>query len=120
MEVKNVYSELAANPDGSFLDIVAFNGSHVCGCSITGVSPVWEMHPNTDEWFYILEGQFEITLLDGETPKHKHIVAKAGSTFVVPQGVWHKPGAPNGAKFLYLTPGQTLHSDQEDPRQSDP
>ena len=114
MEVKNVYSELAASPDGSFLDIVAFNGSNLGACSITGVSPVWEMHPDTDELFYILEGKFEITLLDGDTPKH--LTATAGSTFVVPKGIWHKPGAPSGSKFIYLTPGHTLHSDKEDPR----
>ncbi len=114
MEVKNVAAELAANPEGSFLNLVAFNGSHVGACSITGVSPVWEMHPDTDEWFYILEGEFEMTLLDGETPTC--VVAEAGSTFVVPKGIWHKPGAPKGSKFMYLTPGETLHSDKEDPR----
>ncbi|MEM9264325.1 MAG: cupin domain-containing protein [Cyanobacteria bacterium P01_F01_bin.13] len=114
MDVKNVYSELAANPEGSFLNLVAFNGSHVGPCSITGVSPVWEMHPDTDEWLYILEGEFGMTLLDGETPQH--VVAVAGSTFVVPKGIWHKLGAPKGSKFIYLTPGQMLHS--EDPRNS--
>ncbi len=116
MEVKNVAVELAANPEGSFLNLVAFNGSHVGACSITGVSPVWEMHPDTDEWFYILDGEFEMTLLDGETPTQ--VIAKAGSTFVVPKGIWHKPGAPKGSKFMYLTPGQTLHSDKDDPRNS--
>ena len=114
MEVKNIHSELAAHAEGDFFDVVSFNGSHVGACSVTGVSPVWEMHPDTDEWFYILEGEFEMTLLDGETPQH--VVAKAGSTFVVPKGIWHKPGAPSGSKFMYLTPGQTLHSDKEDPR----
>ncbi|MEL6232390.1 MAG: cupin domain-containing protein [Cyanobacteria bacterium J06627_3] len=114
MEVKNVTAELAAHPEGSFLDIVPFNGNHIGACSITGASPVWEMHPDTDEWFYILEGEFEMTLLTGENPQH--VVAEAGSTFVVPKGIWHKPGAPKGSKFMYLTPGQTLHSDQDDPR----
>ena len=116
MEVKNVAAELAAHPEGSFLNVVPFNGSHIGACSITGVSPVWEMHPDTDEWFYILEGEFEMTLLTGEIPEQ--IVAVAGSTFVVPKGIWHKPGAPKEAKFMYLTPGQTLHSDQDDPRGS--
>lgn len=114
MEVKNVYAELAASPDGSFLNVLAFNDSHMSACSITGISPVWEMHPDTDEWFYILEGEFEMTLLNGATPQH--VVAAAGSIFVVPKGVWHKPGAPKGAKFMYFTPGQTLHSEQDDPR----
>lgn len=114
MEIKNVAAELAAHPEGSFLDVVPFNGGHIGACSITGVSPVWEMHPDTDEWFYILEGEFEMTLLTGETPQH--VVVEAGSTFVVPKGVWHKPGASKGSKFMYLTPGQTLHSEKDDPR----
>ena len=50
-----------------------------------------------------------MTLLRGDEPEH--FVAPAASTFVVPKGVWHKPGAPNGSKFIYLTPGETLHSD---------
>ena len=116
MKIKDVGSELAANPEGSFLNLVAFNGSHVGACSITGVSPIWEMHPDTDEWFYILDGEFEMTLLDEETPTQ--VIAEAGSTFVVPKGIWHKPGAPKGSKFMYITPGQTLHSDRDDPRKS--
>ena len=40
----------------------------------------------------------------------------AGATLVVPQGLWHKPTAPGGAKFIYMTPGQSLHSDAADPR----
>ena len=111
---KHLRAELAAHPEGSFLDIVPFNGSHVGACDITGVSPVWEMHPDTDELFYILEGEFEITLLKNE--EAEHFTAPAGSVFVVPRGVWHKPGAPGGAKFLYLTPGTSLHSDADDPR----
>ncbi len=116
MLIKNILTELAAHPQGSFLDVVPFNGKHVGACDITGVSPVWEMHPDTDELFYILEGEFEMTLLqDDET----HHVAPAGSVFVVPQGVWHKPAAPNGSKFLYLTPGRSVHSEARDPRVSD-
>lgn len=116
MDIRNVFTELASNPEGSFLDVVPFNGSNVGACSITGISPVWEMHPDTDEFFYILDGEFEITLLRGETPEH--FVASSGSTFVVPKGIWHKPAAPSGAKFMYLTPGTTLHSEAEDPRET--
>lgn len=117
MEVKNVRAELASNPEGSFLDLVRFNDSSIGACRITGISPVWEMHPDTDEFFYILEGEFEMTLLTAEQPEH--IVASAGSTFVVPKGVWHKPAAPGGSQFIYLTPGKTLHSEAEDPRKTD-
>ena len=116
MEVKNILAELAASPEGTFLDTVDFNGSSFGACRITGVSPVWEMHPDTDEFFYIIDGEFEITLLEECGPSHHR--APAGSAFVVPKGLWHKPGAPNGARFIYFTPGTSLHSEAEDPRET--
>ena len=114
MRVTDVKAALAAHPAGTFLDVAGFNGHNLGACDITGVSPVWEMHPDTDELFFVLEGEFEITVLEEDGARHYK--AAAGSTFVVPRGRWHRPGAPNGCKFLYLTPGQSLHSDAEDPR----
>lgn len=118
MEVIDIFSLLADNPEGSFINFAPFNGHNFGTCNITGTSPVWEMHPDTDEFFYILEGEAEITLLDDRGPNHH--TAPAGSSFVVPKGIWHKPAAPNGAKFVYFTPGTSLHSDLDDPRKSNP
>ena len=114
MEIKSIDNALSEHPDGTFLDIAAFNGNSFGACAITGISPVWEMHPDTDEFFHILEGEFVIVLLEDQGPVEYR--AAAGSVFVVPRGIWHKPGAPNGARFMYYTPGQSLHSDAEDPR----
>lgn len=61
-----------------------------------------------------MEGVFEITLLLDSGEEVKKI--PAGSVGVVPKGIWHRPAAPEGAAFLYLTPGETLHSEAEDPR----
>ena len=118
MQVKDILEQLAAHPDGSFLDLVDFNDHGFGACSIEGVSPVWEMHPDTDEFFYVIEGQFELTLLRDEG--EEHIVIPAGSVGVVPRGLWHRPAAPQGAKFMYLTPGTSLHSDSDDPRKESP
>jgi mannose-6-phosphate isomerase-like protein (cupin superfamily) len=107
MEIKHIITELASYPEGVFLEMLPFNGGTISACNITGTSPVWEMHPDTDEFFFILEGEFEITLLQADQPEH--FVAPAGSSFVVPRGIWHKPAAPGGSKFIYLTPGTTLH-----------
>jgi len=117
MDIKNVISELAKHPEFTFLDVIPFNGHHVGALSVTGVSPGWEMHPDTDELFFVLEGEAEFVLLEEEGPKTYR--AEAGEIFAVPQGVWHKPGAPKGAKFFYLTPGKSLSSDMEDPREDD-
>ncbi|MEL7494653.1 MAG: cupin domain-containing protein [Cyanobacteria bacterium J06554_11] len=114
MKIVNISAELAAHSQGSFLNLVEFNGHPVGACDIVGTSPVWEMHPDTDELFYVIEGTFEATLITdaGET----HHVAAAGSMLVIPKGVWHRPAAPDGAKLIYLTPGKTLHSEAADPR----
>ena len=117
MEVKDIMAELDAHPEGTFLQLTGFNGSHVGAVRVTGVSPVWEMHPDTDELFYVLDGEVEFVLLEADDPRT--YTAAAGSTFVVPTGIWHKPGAPGGASFMYFTPGTSLHSDQDDPRSGD-
>ncbi|MEM9304238.1 MAG: cupin domain-containing protein [Pseudomonadota bacterium] len=113
MKITHLDKALAAEPMGTFLDVATMNGRNVGACHIQGVSPVWEMHPDTDEFFHILEGEFEITLRLDEGEEH-HVIP-AGSVFVVPRGIWHKPAAPGGAKFMYFTPGQSLHSDAADP-----
>lgn len=95
------------------MEFSQFNEKSFGTCGMTGVSPGWEMHPDTDEFFYVIEGVVEITLLEDQP---RHYVAPAGSSFVVPRGIWHKPGAPKGAKFIYFTPGQSLYSEKEDPR----
>ena len=110
----NVIQTLATEPPGSFVDLLGFNDNTVGACHISGVSPVWEMHPDTDEIFYILDGGFEITLLTASDTEHHQL--EAGTMFVVPKGIWHKPAAPNGAKFIFHTPGTSLHSEAEDPR----
>lgn len=114
MEVKNLFEVLDQLAEADFHQFNNFNDSGFGICKITGVSPVWEMHPDTDEFFYVLEGQVEISLYEdqGIVP----YTATVGDTFVVPKGIWHKPGAITGAKFFYFTPGQSLHSDAEDPR----
>ena len=109
MHIKEIALELDKHPAGTFLNLVQFNDHHLGACQITGTSPVWEMHPDTDELFWIIAGEFEITLRLPEGEEH-HTV-RAGSCFVVPKGIWHKPAAPKGSTFAYLTPGQTLHSD---------
>jgi quercetin dioxygenase-like cupin family protein len=115
MEITNILKLLAQHPEGSFLEYGLFNGKAFGTCQVTGTSPAWEMHPDTDEFFYIIEGTFEITLLEEDGPKQ--YVAHEGSSFIVPRGIWHIPGAPSGAKFIHFTPGISLHSESKDPRE---
>jgi hypothetical protein len=61
LNVTDVFGEIAANPEESFLNRCDFSEHNVGACSISGDSPIWTMHPDTDELFYILDGEFEIT-----------------------------------------------------------
>lgn len=114
MEVTNVLERLSGNPEGSFIELSEFNARTFGTCHFTGVAPGWEMHPDTDEFFYVIAGCVEITLLRDDGPRDH--VAPAGSAFVVPRGVWHRPAAPHGAKFIFFTPGQSVYSLSCDPR----
>lgn len=114
MKVTNIVKLLSDNPKGSFLEFSHFNRRTFGTCDFIGVAPGWEMHPDTDEFFYVISGCVEITLLEDSGPEE--YVATAGSSFVVPRGIWHKPGARTGATFIYFTPGQSLFSDSDDPR----
>ena len=114
MKVIDVLTLLNDHPAGSFLDFSPFNQHTFGTCDYTGLAPGWEVHPDTDEFFYVLSGRVEITLLEGDGPT-RH-VAPVGHSFVVPRGVWHRVGAPNGARFIYFTPGKSLYSSSEDPR----
>lgn len=114
MQVKNIVAELNSAKEGEFVQLLPFNQSHLGAVSIVGVSPVWEMHPDTDELFFVIDGTLQISLLSDDGIEH--YVATAGESMVVPRGQWHKPAAPDGAKFIFLTPGQSLHSELDDPR----
>ncbi len=114
MQVVNIVQQLSHRHAGEFIDILPFNDGALGAVNITGESPFWEMHPDTDELFYVVEGCLHLELLNEQgSEQHR---ARSGETMVVPKSYWHKLSAPSGAKFIYLTPGQSLHSDEDDPR----
>lgn len=114
MDIIELDTLLADNPQATFHAFHDFNGKAFGAVAIEGASPVWEMHPDTDEFFYVIDGSLEIDLCEDAGISH-HVV-RAGSTCVVPKGLWHKVAAPTGVKMLYFTPGQSLHSGADDPR----
>jgi len=63
---------------------------------------VWHSHPDTDDFFLVIEGELDIELRD------RTVNLKAGELFVVPRGVEHRPVARNGeAKILIIEPKGT-------------
>ena len=60
---------------------------------------VWERHPKGDELLHVLEGDLEITLLRDEGSEKT--VLGAGTVFVVPRGVWHRPHAITNVSLFF-------------------
>jgi len=63
----------------------------------------WEMHPNGEEFVYLLEGDIEFQL---ETPEG--VVAQrieGRGAVVVPRGVWHTAKVFKPSRMLFITMG---------------
>ncbi|MBQ1500756.1 MAG: cupin domain-containing protein [Sphingomonas sp.] len=60
---------------------------------------VWHSHPETDDFFLVLEGVLDIELRDRTVTLHP------GEIFVVPRGVEHRPVARQGeVKLIVIEP----------------
>jgi mannose-6-phosphate isomerase-like protein (cupin superfamily) len=66
---------------------------------------VWHVHENTDEFFLVLAGRFDVSIrdYDGE----RTVTLHKGDVFVVPKGVEHKPSGSRSA-ILMFEPRETL------------
>jgi mannose-6-phosphate isomerase-like protein (cupin superfamily) len=63
---------------------------------------VWHSHPDTDDFFLVIEGELDIELRD------RVVTLGAGELFVVPRGVEHRPVARKGeVKVLLIEPRGT-------------
>ncbi len=66
---------------------------------------VWHTHTDTDEFFLVLDGQFDIALRDAAGGE-RSVSLGPGDVFVVPKGTEHKPSSP-GASILMFEPTGT-------------
>lgn len=77
-----------------------FNGHDLMVVKLRGEF-VWHEHPDTDDFFMVLERQLFIDL-PGET-----VVVNKGQVFVVPKGVQHRPRAEVETHLLLIEPAGT-------------
>ena len=73
---------------------------------------VWHVHEDTDEFFLVLDGVFEVSLRepDGE----RTVSLRAGDIFVVPKGTEHKPSSPGGAILMFEPSGTVTTGDRHE------
>jgi mannose-6-phosphate isomerase-like protein (cupin superfamily) len=65
---------------------------------------VWHAHPDTDDFFLVLDGELTIQLEDGD------VVLGPGELYVVPRGVRHCPRADEEAHVLLIEPRGTANT----------
>ena len=74
---------------------------------------VWHVHEDTDEFFLVLYGQFDIDLRDADGNKTR-VELRQGDTFVVPKGTEHKPSSPGGAILMFEPSGTSTTGDRHE------
>jgi len=68
---------------------------------------VWHSHPDTDEFFLVINGVLAIDYRDVDGAQSR-VTLRQGDTYVVPKGIEHRPSAPDGADILLFEPRGTL------------
>lgn len=74
---------------------------------------VWHVHENTDEFFLVLDGSFDVSVraADGsETTVH----LARGDTYVVPKGVEHRPSSSGGSILMFEPTGTASTGDRHE------
>jgi len=72
---------------------------------------VWHVHDDTDEFFLVLDGQFDVSLRASAGGAHT-VSLRRGEMFVVPRGTWHRPTSPGGAILMFEPAGTSSTGDQ--------
>lgn len=73
---------------------------------------VWHVHQDTDEFFLVLDGQFDIALREADGGE-RTVTLRTGDVFVVPKGTEHKPSSPGGAILMFEPTGTVSTGDHD-------
>jgi len=68
----------------------------------------WHDHKETDEVFYVIEGEMTIEFRDHS------VELKAGELYVVPKGIEHKPYAQEECSVMLIEPAGTVNTGDEE------
>ena len=72
---------------------------------------VWHVHEDTDEFFLVLDGRFDVALR-GPGGQVAVVELGRGDTFVVPRGTEHKPSSPGGSILMFEPSGTSSTGDR--------
>ncbi|MDQ3738043.1 MAG: cupin domain-containing protein [Actinomycetota bacterium] len=112
-EPVNLTAALASFDDVYSPRIVARMNDYDVRIAKTDGEHVWHVHDDTDEFFLVLDGQFDIAMRD-TAGNETNVMLRAGDTFVVPKGTEHKPSSPGGAILMFEPSGTSTTGDRHD------
>jgi mannose-6-phosphate isomerase-like protein (cupin superfamily) len=107
----NITEALASFGDIYSPRIIAHLNDYDVKIAHTKGEHVWHVHEQTDEFFLVLDGQFDVTLRE-PTGEERTVVLQRGDIFVVPRGVEHKPSSPGGSILMFEPSGTSTTGDQ--------
>ncbi len=67
-----------------------------------------EVHPDGDEFLYVVSGTMELILDDGDEKAvgiQTKVFLRSGDAYVVPRGVWHRLEPVEPSYLVHVTPG---------------
>ena len=74
---------------------------------------LWHVHEDTDEFFLVLDGQFDVAMRDADGIETS-VSLRQGDTYVVPKGTEHKPSSPGGSILMFEPTGTLSTGDRND------
>jgi mannose-6-phosphate isomerase-like protein (cupin superfamily) len=74
---------------------------------------MWHVHEHTDEFFLVLDGQFEVAVRAADGTESTVVLGK-GDTYVVPRGVEHKPSSTGGSILMFEPTGTATTGDRHE------
>ncbi len=97
-----IYSpRIVATVNGDDVRIAKTRGDHV-----------WHVHEDTDEFFLVLSGRFDVAWRDDDGSESA-VELREGDAFVVPSGVEHRPSSPGGAILMFERSGTSTTGDAD-------
>ena len=82
--------------------------------------PTWEVHPEGDEFVYLISGDVDFDLWSQASGTQTVRVSEPGSYVVVPKGTWHTARPRKPTRMLFVTPGEGTLNEAEPPVQKQP
>jgi mannose-6-phosphate isomerase-like protein (cupin superfamily) len=74
---------------------------------------VWHVHEDTDEFYLVLDGRFDIAIRDADG-RESSVQLNRGDTYVVPKGTEHKPSSPGASILMFEPSGTSSTGDRHD------